>query len=313
MTDRERTVSPVVRQKALHLGAAGEDWLAGLTDLIAELEKSWSIQVGEPLGGGFTSYVAKARTADGTDAVVKVCLPDPLFASQVRTIAAARGRGYVELYAQDPDRRAMLLEALGPTLSQSGHSPESQIEILCDLLHRAWEVPRDTGPSADPAVDKASALALSVAGLWEELDRPCPEQVVSQALEFAARRAGAFDADRCVVVHGDAAPANALRTNVPRPGAESGFVFVDPDGFVGDPTYDLGVALRDWCPELQAATDPQVLARRYSRLMATRTGLDESAIWEWGFLERVSTGLYALQIGGEELGRPHLATAEMLV
>jgi streptomycin 6-kinase len=313
MTQRERTVSPVVRQKALHLGVAGEEWLAGLTDLIADLEKAWSIQVGEPLRGGFTGYVARARMADGSDAVVKVCPPDPLFAREVGTIAAARGRGYVELYAHDLDRRAMLLEALGPALNRTGLTPESQIEILCDLLRRAWEVPRDTGPSADPAVDKATALAESVAGLWEELDHPCPEHVVSRALQFAEGRAAAFDAAQCVVVHGDAAPANVLRTTVTRPGTESGFVFVDPDGFVGDPTYDLGVVLRDWCPELQVASDPQTVARRYSRLMATRSGMDESAIWEWGFLERVSTGLYALQVGGEELGRPHLTTAELLV
>ncbi len=305
-------MSPVVRQKALHLGGAGEAWLAGLATRLTDLERRWSIEIGEPLTGGFTGYVARARTAQGTDAVVKVCLPDPLFAREVRTIAAAGGRGYVELYAHDDDRHAMLLESLGPSLNRVGRTPERQIETLCGLLRLAWAVPRDPGPPADPALNKASGLAELVAGLWEELGRPCPEQVVARALEFAERRAAAFDDDRCVVVHGDAAPANALRAPVARPGAESGFVFVDPDGFVGDPAYDLGVVLRDWCPELLAAPEPRLLARRYCRLLATRSGMDEAAIWEWGFLERVSTGLYALQVGGEELGRPHLTTAELI-
>ena len=107
--------------------------------------------------------------------------------------------------------------------------------------------------------------------------------------------------------------AHTLRVLADRPGAETGFVFVDPDGFVGDPAYDLGVALRDWCPQILSAEDPVALTRGYCRLLARDSGLDEQAIWEWGYLERVSTGLYATAMGAHELGRPFLETAEMLL
>ena len=76
--------------------------------------------------------------------------------------------------------------------------------------------------------------------------------------------------------------------------------------------YDLGVVLRDWCPELLAG-DALTLARRYCRLLAVQTGMKEAVIWEWGFLERVSTGLYALSLGAEDLARPFLSTAEALL
>jgi streptomycin 6-kinase len=85
-----------------------------------------------------------------------------------------------------------------------------------------------------------------------------------------------------------------------------------PDGFRGDAAYDLGVVLRGWCPQLLAG-DTRSLAHRYCRLLAARTGIDERAIWVWGFVERVSTGLYALSLGAEELAQPFLATAEALV
>jgi streptomycin 6-kinase len=68
-------------------------------------------------------------------------------------------------------------------------------------------------------------------------------------------------------VHGDAQPPNALRVLASRVGAETGFVFVDPDGFVGDPTYDLGVALRGWCPQILAGGG-RPLAERYCSLLA---------------------------------------------
>ena len=98
-------------------------------------------------------------------------------------------------------------------------------------------------------------------------------------------------------------PGPALRL------ATSSWILTD---FVGDPAYDLGVALRDWCPQLLAG-DATLLAREYCRLLASGSGLDETPIWEWGFLERVSTGLYALSLGAERLAFPLLRSAEAYV
>lgn len=303
-------LQPLARKKVAHLGAAGAAWLTGLPDLVADLERQWSITVGRGLPGGSASWVARARTAAGHDAVVKVAVPGSDVASEVRTLAAAGGRGYVRLLAADVARRAALLEALGPPLGSVGLAPERQLEVLCATLRQAWEVPRDT--TAGPADAKARGLAELVGRLWEELDRPCPERVVDRALAAAASRAAAADLERCVVVHGDPHPGNALRVRAPRPGAESGFVLVDPDGFLAEREYDLGVVLRDWCTELLAGDAP-TLARRWCRLLATGAGAAEAAVWEWGFLERVSTGLYVLDFGADRLARRFLRTAELLV
>ncbi|MEU6762659.1 aminoglycoside phosphotransferase family protein [Streptomyces sp. NPDC046853] len=314
MTKPAVQVQPLVRQKALSLGAVGERWLAGLPGLVGDLERRWSIVVGRPLPGGSSSYVARARTGDGRDAVLKLSLPAPDFAGQVRTLRLAEGRGYARLLAHDLPRHAMLQEALGPSLDRLGLTPRQQIETLCAMLRSAWRVPRAPGMAVDPAREKARALGEMVGQLWESLGRPCSERVVSRALAYAERRAAAFDPGRCVVVHGDPHPGNALRVTAPRAGAGAGFVFVDPDGFLADPAYDAGVVLRDWCTELRGldAAAGRRLIHSYCALLADLTGLDPRAIWEWGFLERVSTGLYVLDFGAEKLGRPFLDTAESL-
>jgi streptomycin 6-kinase len=306
-------VQPVVRLKAASLGAAGLRWLAGLPDLVAELEERWSVHVERSLSGGTAAFIGAARAADGSPSVLKLCVPDPDFGDEIGTLDRAQGRGYVRLLAHDTDRRAMLLEALGPALTQVNLPPERQIETVCRLLATAWTVPpAATGPSAVPR-DKATGLEGLVRRLSGEMDGACSPRVLDLALLFARRRGDAFDPARTVLVHGDAAPANVLRVLSDRPGAETGFVFVDPDGFLGDPAYDLGVALRDWCPELLASHDPRGLARHYSALLATHSGLDEQAIWEWGFLERVSTGLYQHAMGAPELSRPFFESAEALL
>src|SRR5674476_1642683 len=72
MAKPEVVLPPVVREKAAQLGNAGAAWLSGLPALINDLERRWSVTIGEPLNGGTASYVARTRTADGTDAVVKL-------------------------------------------------------------------------------------------------------------------------------------------------------------------------------------------------------------------------------------------------
>ena len=272
-------------------GAKGGDrWLAELPATIAALEDRWGITAGARLAGGTASYVAGAVTATGEPAVVKISVPGVDFDREVRTLRAAAGRGYVRLLAADLDRSAALLEPLGGSLTDSGLPPERQLAVLADLLPLAWAVPRDgLAPT-----DKAAELAAFVGSV----DRSA---VVEEALRCAERRSAAYDPDRCVVVHGDAAAANVLR----RPG--EGWVFVDPDGFVGDPAYDRGVAVRDWCAELRAATAPRALLRSYCQVL----GGDPDATWDWGFLERVSTGLYVDALGGD--GRAHLDTAARLL
>ena len=151
-------VTPIVRRKAEALGGLGEAWLASLPDLIADLERRWSVRVGQPLAGGTSAYVAQALTRDGVDVVLKLGLPDPQFADEVGTIARARGCGYVHLLAHDAGRHTMLLEALGPSMTTLGMAPEAQLETLCRLLRQAWDVPRAVTGRHASAVDKASGL-----------------------------------------------------------------------------------------------------------------------------------------------------------
>lgn len=273
----------------------GERWAAALPATIAALAQEWGITVGERLSGGTSSYVASAVTATGEPAVLKLSVPRVDFARVIHTMQAADGRGYVRVLAADPHRYAVLLEPLGGSLDRSGLPPVQQLRVLAALLPLAWTVPRTEAP-----YDKAAALAAELPGLWERAGRPCPEQILAAALDCAARRSAAFDPDRCVTLHGDAATANVLRH------PDGGWVFVDPDGFVGDPEYDRGVALRDWCRELVAADDPAALLDSYVDVL----GGERDGVLDWAYLERVSTGVYVLALGADH--SPHLETAALL-
>ena len=132
---------------------------------------------------------------------------------------------------RDADVAARMLELLGVAHALE-LPPTEQLSVLGRLLGRVWRAPPDPGQ----ARDKAAELAELVLQQWEQLGRPCGEQVVEQALQCARRRSAAFDPEAAVVLHGDAAAANAARVLAPRDGTEDGYVLLDPDAFVGDRT-----------------------------------------------------------------------------
>lgn len=103
-----------------------------------------------------------------------------------------------------------------------------------------------------------------------------------------------------MLVHGDVHQWNALE-------AEDGFRLVDPDGLLAEPEYDLGIIMREDPLDI-SDNDPHERAR----WLAARTGLDATGIWEWGVVERVSTGLLGMKVGLQPVSRQMLAVADRL-
>ena len=57
-------------------GAEGTQWLADLPRRIAELEQEWGLRVGPAFDhGGAVSWVAPVEREDGSEAVLKIGLP----------------------------------------------------------------------------------------------------------------------------------------------------------------------------------------------------------------------------------------------
>ena len=286
-------ITEPVRLRALSEGPAGRAWLAGLADVVAELAAEWGLSIGRTLRGGTEAFVAAVTMADRRGAVLKVNRPgrDPA-AGELRTLLAARGRGYAEVYAHDRARGAMLLERLGPRLDDLGLPVDTQIAVLCATLREAWAPPPE-GERFTTGAEKARDLGRFIEAAWLETGRPCSGRTVELALHYAELRRRAFGERDAVLAHGDAHAWNALR--IPGQSAER-FRFVDPDGLVIERAYDLGVAMREWSEELLAG-DPVALGRRRCRRLADLAGVDPEPIWQWGLIERTSTGLLGLKVG----------------
>jgi len=289
-------VPEVVRQKVLAVGA--DVWLDDLPLLVVRLEQEWGIAVGATYSGSTEAFVAEAICEDGTPAVLKLLVPRSGDAAEneIKVLRLTDGEGCVRLLREDAAHGALLLERLGRSLYELGLPIRRRHEILCSTATRVWRPAPDC--ALPTGAEKARWLADFITATWEELDHPCSERAIDHALTCAGRRLDAHRDERAVLVHGDIHQWNALE-------APDEFKLVDPDGLLAEPEYDLGVIMRDDPLDLLDG-DPHERAR----WLAARTGLDPTAIWEWGVVERVSTGLLCTRVALQPVGGQMLAVAD---
>lgn len=240
-------------------------------------------------------------------------------AQHARVLDAADGHGYVRLLAHDAENDAMLLEQLGPMLPQAVPGPVAQTDVLGDLLLQAWEVPLAVGLPFIPSQKARSLLAiiegaLAADGLEADASSPRAQEhaVVLARARTLALELSESPSSRQVVVHGDPHPANFLQRG-------SSYALIDPDGFLCEPEYDLGVALRDHrqvIDELDRAEGPGAGRRWHAALaerLAWRVGLDPERTLAWAHLERVTSGVFLGRLGYVEEGEAYLRTAGRLL
>jgi streptomycin 6-kinase len=287
-----------VRRKVLADG--NPTWLDELPSVVGSLVQDWSLTLGNAFHGGHSAFVVAATLADGTAAVLKVGVPGAWreLGSEAAVLRLADGEGCARLLRDDLDRGALLLERLGASMYDVVPDPAARHDTLCDVAARLW---RPVVPDVDlpTGADKAIEYAHLLPRLWEETGRACSRATVEDALACMERRRRAHDDRGAVLVHGDVHDMNALQA------ADGMFKLVDPGGLWAEPACDLGTIVRcnpDSGDDLRARTER----------LAVRSGVDETAIWEWGTIYRVTSGLYCRTIGFQPFGDLLLAEADRL-
>ncbi len=293
-----------VQLRAASQGPSALKWIDALPDTIALLCDQWQLSVGAALEGGTESLVLPAIQSDGVPAILKIGMPNVCnTANEAYVLQLAAGHGYAALYAQAETHNAILVEQLGSQLAQAQLPVSEQIDVICETLNTAW-MPLSDSHGLMTGAEKTDWLANFILQTWSELGEPCTKQTVELARDFCAERKAAHATATCVLVHGDAHEHNLLAAN------GGGYKFVDPDGLYAEKACDLAVPMRGWAAELLAGDTVQLGIERCQRL-ADLTEVDPTAIWQWGFMERVSTGLVLLQIGLIDEGRQYLAVADI--
>jgi streptomycin 6-kinase len=344
-----RDVPAAVRAKAREAGAV--EWLAELPGLVGEMARKWDLTVGAAFGDATEAYVAAAIRGDGTPAVLKLLVPRPggHATHEITVLRLAGGRGCVRLLAADESSGALLLERLGPAMSDLDLPQPRRLEILTDLAGAVWRRLEDNPPAA-PRADAGlgAGVGLSAdagrradvglgagvgpgadagrqadAGLRAVAGLPTGAAKAARLAEYIPRKWAELG-EPCTARAVEQAVAAAERRRRAYDPQKAVLVHGDVhqwnalrsgDGFrLVDPD---GLLAEPECDlGVLMREDPvELLAGDpwdRARHLAARTGTDPAAIWDWGLADRVATGLALTAVGLQPVAAQMLAAAELI-
>jgi streptomycin 6-kinase len=243
-------------------------WLAGLPAAVAELAERWSLELGPPVDGPEVSaaWVAAARRADGTAAVLKLGMPHFEARDEIAGLRFWDGDPTVRLLDADEGLNAMLLERCEPGSVLRALPEPEQDAVIAGLLRRLWRPAPDPSPFRPLAemtalwASEASApgeLAREGLRLFEELPRTAPVEVVLAT---------------------DLHAGNVLRAR------REPWLAIDPKPFAGDPAYDATQHLLNCEARLRAA--PLATIGRFADLL----DVDRERVRLWTFARLALAG-----------------------
>jgi streptomycin 6-kinase len=269
----------------------GTAWLASLPSRVEACAESWSLTVGELLGGGAVALVLAASRADGTPAVLKLSFPeDEESEFEVDALDHWRGHGAARLLERDDGRRALLLERAVPgTPLWDVEDDDEATAIAAGVLRRLHVVPVAPAHPFRSLEDAAARWSETIPADWHATGRVFSRRLVDVAFDACASlRGSGTDA---VVLHQDFHGANVLRS-------ADGWVVIDPKPLVGDPAFDAASLLRDRRWRLGSVGDARRIRRRLD-LLTELAGLDRERMRLWGVVHALAWGVSGRKVEPE--------------
>jgi streptomycin 6-kinase len=283
----------------LRRAEGGEQWLAGLPELVEQLAAEWSLRLEPPFHGGSAAWVAPATLPDGTAAVLKISWPHREAREEATALRLWDGHGACRLLAEDRDRYALLIERCQPgvPLSTLDAAAEVRLGIAADVLRRLWTT---TAATAFEKVADVTAEWAHIATERMERIRPAYDPgLVREGIRLLELLPAT--ATRSVLVHGDFNPGNVLSAQ------RAGWLAIDAKPMVGDPGYDPSPLLL----QVDPTTEKAALAGRF-RLFAESVGEPADRLLAWSFARTVEAALWSANRGEPDVGAEDMATAGIL-
>jgi len=244
---------------------AGRAWLERLPQVVEECAERWSLRLGDPFPYAHASLALPATTADGAEAVLKVCFPHRESEHEGDALALWDGNGAVRLLAQDRERSALLLERARPGTPLHALDHESALDAVVELLPRLW-VP--AGPPFRSLADEAAWWASYLPEHWKRAGRPFERSLLDAAV--AALGDLAPTQGEQVLLHQDLHADNVLRAE------REPWLVIDPKPLAGEREFGVAPLVRG----AELGHSERAVRRRLDRLTG-ELGLDRERARGW--------------------------------
>jgi streptomycin 6-kinase len=227
--------------------------------------------------------------ADGTEAVLKIGVPNPELTTEIADLTCFEGRGAVRLLAADLGRGALLLERLRPgTTLRDAPDDDEATRAAARVMRRLW---RPVGEDHRfPTVARWGRGFDRLRAMFEGGTGPLPSALVERAEGLLVELHRSMG--NPVLLHGDLHQENVLRAR------RQPWLAIDPKGVVGDPAYEAGPLLRNIAPRLlEAEAADRIIARRVA-ILVDELALDRARLLAWAFVHMLLSAWWSVEDHG---------------
>lgn len=269
-------------------GETGRRWIANMPDLLNRYSQRWSLTLGPPFPLSY-NYVAPARCADGTEAVLKLGIPNRELLSEMHALQVYAGSGIVQLLEADFEHQVFLLERIRPGRELvSIKDDDLRTRIAARVMQRLWVHPNGARPLL--TVESWTAGLVDLRPHFNGTTGPFPEYLVDAAegifADFIPSQGERF------LLHGDLHHWNILS------GTRQPWLALDPKGVIGEREYETGALLRN--PNLDDYNRQALkgLQDRRVSILTELLGFDRQRILGWGVAQAVLSAWWSVEDHG---------------
>lgn len=276
------------------------DWLSRLPEIVEGCARHWDLGPGEPLEPSHVwmkvNYIVPATLPGGREVVLKVLSSPRTFRKEHEALKHTHRDSALELIHTNEEWSALLLERVRPGVPLSEMDDDEENTRVAARIMRSYWHPL-------PEQHELQSVSCRIGGLSRLRERydggtgPVPEMWVSRAESAFAELAIENSGDR--VLHGDLHQWNILSSD------RTPWLAIDPQGFYGDPGYDLHALLGNLPDKSCAGKDSSRIRGRRADILAEELGVNREWVLSWGW---ACSALYAALYPHEWEG--HIARAE---
>jgi streptomycin 6-kinase len=286
MSDRDLPISFV--HNVTRAFADGARWLDALPTLLAACLEKWDLSLaGDPFELSF-NYVVPVMQAGKFAAVLKLGVPTPEFAAEVRALRLFHGYGAVAVIECDASQGALLLERVDPgTTLAAGKDQIQATEIAAQTMLKLWQA--NTTAAEFRSLENWTGGLGKLRPHFSGSTGPLDAALVDRAERLRAELLQGKQPSR--LLHADLHHFNILYGNEP------GWVAIDPKGVIGDPSYEPAAFLFN--PDPEVVLDRSIQQARVT-MLADQLNLDAQRIVGWAFFQAVLGAWWTIEDGGRD-------------
>ena len=265
----------------------GKQWLDSLPEITAKIANEHSLSGLTPVNNMTFNYVASGYQND-KPIILKIGMNSKALTKESSCLKAFAKHAVAKVIADDTNMIIMQRAVPGSTLKD--HFPDNDIDatkILCASI-------KELHKASIPESHNFYHLSELFKTLDQKLD--IPDEILTKAKHL--RDDLLKSTTKEVLLHGDLHHDNILKNGdrpVDRSFGASGWLVIDPKGFIGDPAFEPAAYLCNPIPELLQENQPREIIENRINICSAELDIDSRRIADWLYAKSVLCWAWSLE------------------